>query len=406
MFSVFSVVKNGLVGLLLLTLIGPGVRAQAALTGEIAYVQDGNIWVRDLATGQTHQLTTDGQSILPAWTPDGGDLIFASGRDGNSNLYRMNPDGTNVTRLTTTPQTDTLPAVSRDGTLYFLRLNVGSNGPPPGQDPTAALIRSDFTTETEVYTQPAGSCLPVDLQVYDGDHIALSANCGPDKNVRLVNPQTRAAPDVTEAAPGSAGCAADGVWAHGGPRLATIMQRDCDPAVGTTIRIVDFSTTPPQARDVISGTGIASLAWSPDDTLLMYSKYNPDASPDGVWVVPVAGGTPQRVLDQAITATWRPVSAAPVAAPSATATPAAPTPAPSAASPPTTPATSAPAVTDTPTLPATATAAPPAATATPLPPAATATPIPKGTGPCGALVLIALLGLAFLWTRAGFRGRG
>ena len=83
MISVFSVVKKGLVALLLLALVGPGVGAQTALTGEIAYVQEGNIWVRDLATGQARQLTTDGQSILPAWTPDGQSLIFVSGRDGN-----------------------------------------------------------------------------------------------------------------------------------------------------------------------------------------------------------------------------------------------------------------------------------------------------------------------------------
>jgi hypothetical protein len=211
-FSVFSVVKKGLVTLLLLALVGPGVGAQTAHTGEIAYVQDGNIWVRDLATGQARQLTTDNQSILPTWTPDGQNLIFVSGRDGNSEIYRMNPDGTNVTRVTNNPQTDTLPAISRDGTLYFVRLNVGTNGPPPGQDPTAALIRSDFTTETEVYTQPAGLCLPVDLQVYDADHIALSTSCGRGKNVLLVNLQTHAATDVTQAAPGWNGCAADGAW--------------------------------------------------------------------------------------------------------------------------------------------------------------------------------------------------
>ncbi len=396
MISVFSVVKKGLVALLLLALVGPGVGAQTALTGEIAYVQEGNIWVRDLATGQARQLTTDGQSILPAWTPDGQSLIFVSGRDGNSEIYRMNPDGANVTRVTNNPQTDTLPAVSRDGTLYFVRLNVGSDGPPPGQEPTAALIRSDFTTETEVYTQPAGLCLPVDLQVYDANHIALSTSCGRGKNVLLVNLQTRAAPDVTGAAPGWNGCAADGVWAHGSPQLAVITQQDCDPTRGTSVRIVDFSANPPQARDVFSDTGIGSLAWSPDDTQLLYSKYNPDASPAGVWVVPAAGGTPQQVADQGITAQWRPAptAAAPTAA-APTATSAVPTPAPTD--------TSVPTAVPTP-APATETPAPPAATpTTPLPP--TPTPIPGGAGPCGAIVLIGLLALAFLWTRLGFRGR-
>ena len=395
MISVFSVVKKGLVALLLLALVGPGVGAQTALTGEIAYVQEGNIWLRDLATGQARQLTTDGQSILPAWTPDGQSLIFVSGRDGNSEIYRMNPDGANVTRVTNNPQTDTLPAVSRDGTLYFVRLNVGSDGPPPGQEPTAALIRSDFTTETEVYTQPAGLCLPVDLQVYDANHIALSTSCGRGKNVLLVNLQTRAAPDVTGATPGWNGCAADGVWAHGSPQLAVITQQDCDPTRGTSVRVVDFSANPPQARDVFSDTGIGSLAWSPDDTQLLYSKYNPDASPAGVWVVPAAGGTPQQVADQGITAQWRPAPAAAPTAAAPTATSAVPTPAPTD--------TSVPTAVPTP-APATETPAPPAATpTTPLPP--TPTPIPGGAGPCGAIVLIGLLALAFLWTRLGFRGR-
>jgi dipeptidyl aminopeptidase/acylaminoacyl peptidase len=401
--SVFSVVKKGLVALALLALVGPGAAAQTALTGEIAYVQEGNIWVRDLATGQARQLTTDGQSILPAWTPDGQSLIFVSGRDGNSELYRMRPDGMNVTRVTNNPQTDTLPAVSRDGTLYFIRLNVGTDGPPPGQEPTAALIRSDFTTETEVYTQSAGLCLPVDLQVYDADHIALTTSCGRGKNVLLVNLQTRAAPDVTQVAPGGEGCAADGVWAHNTPQLATIMQRNCDPNQGTTLRIVDFGPTPPPAREVFSAPGIGSVAWSPDDTLLMYSRYNEDNSPAGVWVVPAAGGTPQPVTDQGITPAWRPG----LAAPAPTATSGNPPPAPTNTGVPTAPATPAPA--------ATGTSAPPAATGTPAPPAATATaipipptpmPVPGGAGPCGAIVLIGLLALAFLWTRAGFHSRG
>lgn len=42
-------------------------------------------------------------SITPAWAPDGSSIAFASNRDGNYEIYTMNPDGTGVVRLTNTP---------------------------------------------------------------------------------------------------------------------------------------------------------------------------------------------------------------------------------------------------------------------------------------------------------------
>lgn len=40
------------------------------------------------------------------WSPDGSKLLFASMRDGNSELYSMNPDGTGQTRLTNNAVSD------------------------------------------------------------------------------------------------------------------------------------------------------------------------------------------------------------------------------------------------------------------------------------------------------------
>jgi Tol biopolymer transport system component len=44
-----------------------------------------------------------------------GKLAFVSGRDGNFEIYAMNPDGSGQTRLTTNPATDFDPAWSPDG---------------------------------------------------------------------------------------------------------------------------------------------------------------------------------------------------------------------------------------------------------------------------------------------------
>ena len=44
-----------------------------------------------------------GQNSLPAWSPDGTRIAFTSTRDGNSEIYVMNRDGSNVRRLTNHP---------------------------------------------------------------------------------------------------------------------------------------------------------------------------------------------------------------------------------------------------------------------------------------------------------------
>jgi TolB protein len=58
-----------------------------------------------------------GDENLPAWSPDGTRLLFASTRDQNEEIYVMNADGSGQTRLTTTPGADeSRPAWSPDGT--------------------------------------------------------------------------------------------------------------------------------------------------------------------------------------------------------------------------------------------------------------------------------------------------
>src|SRR5579859_3882472 len=51
-----------------------------------------------------------------ALNPVNGKIAFASDRDGNNEIYVMNPDGSNPVRLTNNPANDTDPAWSPDGT--------------------------------------------------------------------------------------------------------------------------------------------------------------------------------------------------------------------------------------------------------------------------------------------------
>ena len=56
-----------------------------------------------------------GQNFLPVFSPDGTRLAFMSTRDGNSEIYIMNRDGSNIMRLTNNPAIDVTPTWSPTG---------------------------------------------------------------------------------------------------------------------------------------------------------------------------------------------------------------------------------------------------------------------------------------------------
>jgi Tol biopolymer transport system component len=58
-----------------------------------------------------------------AWSPDGSKIVFYGGRDDNRDIYVMNADGSNPTRLTNDPAQDRYPTWSPDG----LRIAFTSN---------------------------------------------------------------------------------------------------------------------------------------------------------------------------------------------------------------------------------------------------------------------------------------
>ncbi len=70
-------------------------------------------------TDETRLTTATGFDTDPSYSPDGSKIVFVSRRDGNDyngEIYIMNSDGTNQTRLTNTTLFETNPVFSPDGT--------------------------------------------------------------------------------------------------------------------------------------------------------------------------------------------------------------------------------------------------------------------------------------------------
>ena len=74
------------------------------------------IYVQTLATGKRRLLAGfKGSNSAPAWSPDGKKLAVAMTRDGSSQIYLINADGSGLARWTTSNGIDTEPNWSPDG---------------------------------------------------------------------------------------------------------------------------------------------------------------------------------------------------------------------------------------------------------------------------------------------------
>jgi serine/threonine protein kinase/Tol biopolymer transport system component len=88
--------------------------------------EGGDIWIWDLARNVSTKITDDPSSDAnPNWTPEGGRIVFQSGRNGIPNLYVQAADGTGVAeRLTDSPNTQYPSGVARDGSVLSWELGV------------------------------------------------------------------------------------------------------------------------------------------------------------------------------------------------------------------------------------------------------------------------------------------
>jgi TolB protein len=93
-----------------------------------------DIYVMDADGSNVRRLThTEGEervTSVPAWSPDGTEVVFASNRDdgGSANLYVVAADGSNLRRLTRHGKFDYVPDWSPDGARIAFMSN--RDGPP------------------------------------------------------------------------------------------------------------------------------------------------------------------------------------------------------------------------------------------------------------------------------------
>ncbi|MDX2345108.1 MAG: Ig-like domain-containing protein, partial [Acidimicrobiia bacterium] len=74
----------------------------------VSYQFGVNVWIMNADGSLPYSLTNaiGWESYQPAWAPDGSKIAFTSDRDGDADIWMMNPDGTNQAHLTDHPDAE------------------------------------------------------------------------------------------------------------------------------------------------------------------------------------------------------------------------------------------------------------------------------------------------------------
>jgi Tol biopolymer transport system component len=292
---------GGAVGCVLLV---SGCGGSRSTGDDIAFVssRDGDYAVFGMAADGTEQgrLTDERGDVSvaggvefqtdPAWSPDGKQIAFASGREGSFDLYVMSADGSGTTRLTSTGANDRGPTWSPDGSrIAFARSSDGGRVWVMNADGTdARRLTADLAEEGEPAWSP------------DGRWIAYTHRAsGSDvREIWVSRPDGTARRPVTTLGVKSYAPA----WAPDSLRLAFSADRDA--------ALYDIFTVGVDGGDVRrlvrSRVDAFEPAWSPDGSEIAFSR-------DGAIVVATLTGAERQLTDPAdndSSPSWNPNPAA------------------------------------------------------------------------------------------------
>jgi TolB protein len=269
-------------------------------TGRIVFTsnRDGDfeIYVMDADGGNQTRLTrSEGSDVEPAWSPDGRLIAFVSERGGNADIYLMNADGSDQRRLVRHPNGDFSPAWSPDGRYIAFDSNREGALDLYATTPDGTELLRITSDPEEVDSYPHWSP--------DGSEIAFHSTRGDEnREIYVVSVSGGEVRRLTE----NPALEWLPTWSPDGSLLAFWSTREgqwemyvMEPDGSHQRRL----NRAPARMEALRGYAVSRMAWSPDGRFIAFNSFR-----DGRYDIYVmnADGTSARQLTEGKGHNWDP----------------------------------------------------------------------------------------------------
>lgn len=267
--------------------------------------RDGNSEIYLLRGGQKDWINLSNHKAAdnwPVWSPDGTRIAFQSNRAGNLDIWTMKVDGSEQVQLTKDSEPDYLPSWSPDGkTIVFTswRREKGEEKRAPhiyAMDADGSnqrrLVTEPLNTSAGATWSPDGKQIVYERKGEKGADIYIAGADGKNER-RITNDQEK---NIYNGSP---------TFSPDGKSIA--FYSDDEKSAALVVITVDGK----DRRTVLSGARNWYPRWSPDGGWLVYTATvtSGDQGNIDIFAVPVAGGRPVLLVGSPkrdLEGSWRP----------------------------------------------------------------------------------------------------
>jgi len=268
-------------------MLAAGLRAEAQ-DGVVVFARafDGILSV-GAGDGNERSLSKFGEQ--PDTSRDGKRIAFQAMRDGNYEIFVMDSDGSNATRITTSPAGEVSPAWSPDGRrIAFVRITQSGTETDPVMASDICVIDADGSNLKVLTGNKTDEWSP--CWSPDGSKIAFNSREGGSKvcvmdadgsNVRIL-----------------AEAGSDPAWSPDGKEVAFTSTRDDGHFNDLYVMKADGGEA---RRLTTTGEEECEPCWSPDGKSIAFSRLS-----GGVFVIGADGGDPKCLTRDGSSPAWLP----------------------------------------------------------------------------------------------------